>query len=54
MSPYMAAVLLAAGESRRMGPVNKLLLEVDGEPLVRRTARVLLEGAWGPAGGAGP
>ncbi|ABI56915.1 nucleotidyltransferase family protein [Alkalilimnicola ehrlichii MLHE-1] len=47
MSPYMAAVLLAAGESRRMGPVNKLLLEVDGEPLVRRTARVLLEGGVG-------
>ncbi len=30
------AVLLAAGESRRMGGINKLLLEVDGVPLVRR------------------
>ena len=29
-------VLLAAGESRRMGGINKLLLRVDGVPLVRR------------------
>lgn len=36
------AVLLAAGESRRMGGPNKLLLRVGGEPLVRRTARTLL------------
>ena len=44
MSGGMAAVLLAAGESRRMGATNKLALEVGGEPLVCRTARVLLEG----------
>ena len=37
----LGIVLLAAGESRRMGAVNKLLLSVDGEPLVRRTARLL-------------
>ncbi len=39
----IAAVLLAAGESRRMGACNKLALQVDGIPLVRRTARVLLD-----------
>lgn len=39
----IAAVLLAAGESRRMGARNKLALEVDGVPLVRRTAQVLLD-----------
>lgn len=39
----VCAVLLAAGESRRMGALNKLALDVDGEPLVRRTARTLLE-----------
>ena len=38
----IAVILLAAGESRRMGATNKLLLPVDGEPLVRRTARILV------------
>ena len=32
------AVLLAAGRSERMGPNNKLLLNVDGIPLVRKSA----------------
>jgi molybdenum cofactor cytidylyltransferase len=36
-----AAVLLAAGESRRLG-VPKQLLTIDGEPLVRRAARAAL------------
>jgi len=34
----VAAVILAAGTSSRMG-TNKMLLEIDGEPLVRRSAR---------------
>jgi len=38
----VAAVLLAAGLSRRMGERNKLLIEIGSEPLVRRTARVYL------------
>ncbi len=39
-----AGIILAAGASRRMGEtVNKLLLDVDGEPMVRRTARRALE-----------
>jgi len=37
-----AAVLLAAGLSRRMAGRNKLLIEICGEPLVRRTAKVYL------------
>ena len=37
------AVLLAAGQSRRMGPQNKLLADFEGTPLVRRTAERLLE-----------
>lgn len=38
----VSAVLLAAGESRRMGGVNKLELPVAGVPLLRRTATMLL------------
>jgi molybdenum cofactor cytidylyltransferase len=38
----VSAILLAAGESRRMGELNKLELPVCGEPLLRRTARTLL------------
>lgn len=41
-SPQVWSVLLAAGQSRRMGQQNKLLVGFDGEPLVRRTAERLL------------
>lgn len=34
-APRYAAVILAAGQSRRMGPVNKVLIEVDGKPMAR-------------------
>jgi len=40
--PRFAALVLAAGLSRRMGSPNKLLLPVDGEPLIRRTVRTVL------------
>lgn len=32
----IAAIVLAGGQSRRMGQANKLLMEIDGVPLVRR------------------
>ncbi len=38
-APRIAAVILAAGRSTRMGAENKLLKVIDGEPLVARTAR---------------
>ncbi len=38
----VSAVLLAAGESRRMTGANKLLLDVDGEAMVHRAARTLV------------
>lgn len=44
----VAAILLAAGLSRRMGARNKLLLPVNGEPLVRRVARTYLGALDGP------
>lgn len=37
----LSVVLLAAGESRRMGETNKLTLPVDGVPLLRRMAMML-------------
>ncbi|MGN6585493.1 MAG: NTP transferase domain-containing protein [Rhizobiaceae bacterium] len=46
--PKIYAVLLAAGQSSRMGGPNKLLAGFDGKPLVRRTAeRVLASGVDG-------
>ncbi len=37
----VSAVLLAAGESRRMGGINKLTLPINGIPLLRRSAETL-------------
>jgi molybdenum cofactor cytidylyltransferase len=34
----MAGILLAAGQSRRMGTVNKLLAPITGKPLIRHAA----------------
>ena len=39
----VVGVLLAAGLSERFVGTNKLLADVDGEPLVRRAARTLVE-----------
>jgi molybdenum cofactor cytidylyltransferase len=38
----VSGILLAAGESRRMGGINKLTLAINGEPLLRRTVKTLL------------
>lgn len=35
-TPKIAALIMAAGQSRRMGAQNKLLADVDGIPMVRR------------------
>lgn len=37
----LSCVLLAAGLSSRMGKQNKLLIDIQGQPLVRRTASTL-------------
>lgn len=41
MSPGHAAILLAAGASTRLGQAKQLIV-IDGESLLRRTARALL------------
>lgn len=41
--PTIGALLLAAGSSRRAGPRNKLLQPIEGEPMVRRVARTVLD-----------
>ena len=35
-APRIAAVVLAAGRSRRMGEINKLLERIEGEPMIAR------------------
>jgi molybdenum cofactor cytidylyltransferase len=40
--PRIGALLLAAGQSRRMGGPNKLLAELDGTPMVAHVGRRLL------------
>ena len=46
--PKVAAVVLAAGQSRRMGGPNKLLATIDGKPLVRHAAEAALGSKAGP------
>jgi len=41
-APRVGALMLAAGQSRRMGKDNKLLLPVDGKPMVAHVAECLL------------
>jgi molybdenum cofactor cytidylyltransferase len=40
--PRIAAVILAAGRSTRMGPENKLLADLNGKPIVRWVAEAAL------------
>ncbi len=45
----VAVIVLAAGQSRRMGGgKNKLLAEFDGEPLIRRSVRNAVQSSAGP------
>ena len=44
----VAGILLAAGASRRMGPVNKLMAPITGKPLVRYAAEALVAASLSP------
>jgi molybdenum cofactor cytidylyltransferase len=41
-APRIGAIVLAAGQSRRMGPVNKLLADVGGRPMVSHAVDAVL------------
>ncbi|SEW30389.1 nucleotidyltransferase family protein [Natrinema salifodinae] len=41
--PAVAGVVLASGTSSRFGTENKLLAELDGEPLIRHATRTILD-----------
>jgi molybdenum cofactor cytidylyltransferase len=45
----IGALILAAGQSRRMGEVNKLLIDIDGKPMVRHVAETVLASRATPA-----
>ena len=47
-SAKIAAVVLAAGQSRRMGETNKLLVEIDGVSMVARAADAALASGVNP------
>jgi molybdenum cofactor cytidylyltransferase len=47
-APRIAAVVLAAGQSRRMGPSNKLLSEIDGKPMVAHVMAAVEASRAGP------
>jgi molybdenum cofactor cytidylyltransferase len=40
--PKITALVLAAGQSRRMEGENKLLMKIDGAPLIRRTVETVM------------
>ena len=48
-APQIAALVLAAGRSTRMGDVNKMLALVDGQPMVARVVDAVLASAARPA-----
>ena len=47
-APRIAALVLAAGRSTRMGPVNKLLADVAGQPMVAQVVRATLASQAAP------
>ena len=48
LAPRIAALVLAAGRSTRMGAANKLLAQVDGQPMIKRVVKTLRRSQAGP------
>jgi len=47
-APHIGVIVLAAGCSRRMGAVNKLTSDIDGEPMLHRVAEAALASQASP------
>jgi molybdenum cofactor cytidylyltransferase len=47
-NPVIAGLILAAGQSRRMGKTNKLLAQVDGQAMVTRVAETVSQSSASP------
>lgn len=47
-APRIAALILAAGQSRRMGALNKMIAEVDGKPMVAHVLEAVTASRAGP------
>ncbi|RKQ73078.1 NTP transferase domain-containing protein [Oceanibaculum indicum] len=47
-APRIAVLILAAGQSRRMGAQNKLLAQIDGKPMVARVVEIVRASKTGP------
>jgi molybdenum cofactor cytidylyltransferase len=47
-APRIAALVLAAGRSSRMGSTNKLTAEIDGQPMIARTVDAALASGASP------
>ena len=47
-APRIAAIILAAGQSRRMGQINKLLAQIDGQAMVNRVVAAVRASRAGP------
>jgi molybdenum cofactor cytidylyltransferase len=47
-APRIAAIVLAAGQSRRMGTLNKLTINIDGKPMLRRVVEAVTAAAAKP------
>jgi molybdenum cofactor cytidylyltransferase len=47
-APRIAALILAAGQSRRMGALNKMIAEVDGKPMVAHVLAAVTASHAGP------
>ena len=41
----LATIILAAGQSKRMGSINKLLMRIEGRPMIQRVVDVAIEAA---------